>query len=489
MALRLLCVDPDSDWLLAAKDFFTQRGYAIDTVENGKDAQLMISKSFQKGQQEYFQVIINLEVQNYSGPQVMKFLRLRFPKLDTTVILSSRRMIDEGVLTEWQLNRLGAIDALIRPFPLEDLLSLVEGAQSVDQLMKNMPDNEGQSDVEEVDANSDSYFEVPMVDFIPNRKVLFDVFIKINDKKFLKILHAGDSFAQDRITHYRENKGVSSLYFHKRDRRKYIRFCNLLANRLIKKHASDKTQVKGKVLKIVAQNFVDEVDLTGVKPQILEQGKELCNNIFNMIQSDKQLFKVVSNLNDFDPTSFSHSYMVCLFTSMIVNQFKWKTPQSLETAGIAALLHDIGKTKLPATILEKNPREMNEEELAEYKKHPIYSTQLLEENRLITTSIKQVIRQHHEYSDGSGFPDGLRDDKLLTISKIISLANFFTDYIADKELSPRVALSEICKDPLIVKKFNDKVLENLKNAFKDPETLSKDTGLSRNSKLVKTKIF
>lgn len=94
-----------------------------------------------------------------------------------------------------------------------------------------------------------------------------------------------------------------------------------------------------------------------------------------------------------------------------------------EEIRMAALLHDIGMIGMPDRLLTRNSQQVNPDELAEYRAHPVWGEAALakfEELRVVG----QFIRHHHEAFDGSGFPDGLAGEKIPLGARIIALADW-----------------------------------------------------------------
>ncbi len=88
----------------------------------------------------------------------------------------------------------------------------------------------------------------------------------------------------------------------------------------------------------------------------------------------------------------------------------------------AALLHDIGKSRVPDSILKK-PGKLTKEEFEIIKKHTIWGARILEENGLAKYS--KAALYHHENSDGSGYPRGLPDIKIPEDAKIIKVCDVY----------------------------------------------------------------
>ena len=137
------------------------------------------------------------------------------------------------------------------------------------------------------------------------------------------------------------------------------------------------------------------------------------------------------------------------------------------------MLHDIGKVKLPPEILEMRPSEMSEAQLEEYKKHPEIGAELLLQYPFITPLVCQMVAQHHEVQDGSGFPKGLKTIKITTMAKIISVADEFVHHIMETKEDPVMGLKSLLAKDGATQRYNAIVLEKFLHCFIDPKKLPK----------------
>jgi HD-GYP domain-containing protein (c-di-GMP phosphodiesterase class II) len=110
----------------------------------------------------------------------------------------------------------------------------------------------------------------------------------------------------------------------------------------------------------------------------------------------------------------------------------------LEELEIACLFHDVGKIKIPDSILMKRGR-LDRPELQEMMRHTEYGTEILSKAPSLFRYIPAV-RNHHEWYDGSGYPDGLAGDKIPLAAAIMSLADVYDAMTSDRPY--RNALSE-----------------------------------------------
>ena len=91
----------------------------------------------------------------------------------------------------------------------------------------------------------------------------------------------------------------------------------------------------------------------------------------------------------------------------------------------AALLHDIGKARIPAEILNK-PGRLTPEEMRLMRRHPEIGAGLLDAQGGFDPAIVEVVRHHHEKLDGTGYPAGLQDHAITDLVRIVAICDVFS---------------------------------------------------------------
>ncbi|WCN38651.1 HD-GYP domain-containing protein [Aneurinibacillus uraniidurans] len=133
-----------------------------------------------------------------------------------------------------------------------------------------------------------------------------------------------------------------------------------------------------------------------------------------------QLFSMLQSKDDY---TYRHNIGVGVFATLIG---KWLHlhESDLKLLTISATLHDVGKMKIPDEILNK-PGRLTAAEYDEIKKHTTYGYEMLKKTIGISPTCALVALQHHEREDGSGYPFGLKGDKIHQFSKIVAVADIF----------------------------------------------------------------
>ncbi|HOQ48797.1 MAG TPA: HD domain-containing protein [Candidatus Kapabacteria bacterium] len=126
----------------------------------------------------------------------------------------------------------------------------------------------------------------------------------------------------------------------------------------------------------------------------------------------------------------SHSRFVAEKCLMVAEELGMDEESTYELK-IAALLHDIGKITFFDSALHKNINEMSPLEYEHYKYHVDVGVYILKKHKHLE-NVANIVFQHHEKLDGSGFPQGLKEDSILPAAKIISVVNFFHNTVYKK---------------------------------------------------------
>ena len=146
-----------------------------------------------------------------------------------------------------------------------------------------------------------------------------------------------------------------------------------------------------------------------------------------------EVFEMLNCMKDEMDDVYQHSLNVSLMSAVIA---KWaKMPKhDIDDVLAAALLHDIGKLKIPYEVLN-NPKPSTEERKF-LRKHAIYGYNILKDK--VTDQIAQVALSHHERYDGTGYPMCQKGLEIPRLARLIAIADIF-DELAGKRIGNRAA--------------------------------------------------
>ncbi|UPK39834.1 HD domain-containing protein [Bradyrhizobium sp. 186] len=113
----------------------------------------------------------------------------------------------------------------------------------------------------------------------------------------------------------------------------------------------------------------------------------------------------------------------------------------LERLYSAAMFHDIGKAQIPLAILDK-PGRLDADERAMIETHPAAGYEFLKDHENISPEILDAVRHHHEYLDGSGYPDALSGESINDVVRILTISDIFAALIEHRPYKPTMPRTE-----------------------------------------------
>lgn len=167
---------------------------------------------------------------------------------------------------------------------------------------------------------------------------------------------------------------------------------------------------------------------------------EQCEALFKS-KTSLELLDMISNMRNLEDPIYSHSLNVALIARSIGKWLKMSR-EDINTLTLAGLLHDIGKIQIPEEILNK-PGKLTNEEYETIKSHALLGKKLLN-GKGFDARILSAALQHHERSDGSGYPRGLMDDEIDDFACIIGIADVY-----DAMTSARAHRDPLCSFQVI----------------------------------------
>lgn len=136
---------------------------------------------------------------------------------------------------------------------------------------------------------------------------------------------------------------------------------------------------------------------------------------------------LISLLEIYDPYIGAHLRRVAQLCGEIGRDMKMP-PKEVAAVELAALLHDIGTVALPVRLRTASFAELTPEEIMVVRQHPAFAQNIME-NAEELAQPAQIVRSHLERLDGSGFPDGLKDEQIPFGARILAVANAYDELV------------------------------------------------------------
>ncbi|UCZ55792.1 HD-GYP domain-containing protein [Desulfurispirillum indicum] len=155
--------------------------------------------------------------------------------------------------------------------------------------------------------------------------------------------------------------------------------------------------------------------------------------VANMAQSifrNPSAMMSLGRIRHVDQYTFEHSVSVGTFLIAFAKHLNFDE-NIIHHIGMGALLHDIGKTRVPDTILNK-PGKLSDEEFVVMKRHAQYSGEILSQSKSLSSIAVEVAVQHHERFDGTGYPKGLKGAQISPYGQMAAVVDVYDAITSDR---------------------------------------------------------
>jgi hypothetical protein len=270
------------------------------------------------------------------------------------------------------------------------------------------------------------FLAVPIMDFLHTAKYLFDVFIEGDTGRLNLFATAGSPVDPDYITQAMEQ--TSWFYVNEASIKEIREKIRKTQNEM---SFSSSFPVSWKTAETLfkAKTLLNELRGAGLSDAIVNSTHSMLGEVFQVVsqlqslQNSDKLPKFIEEAKSCDRT------IACATLSILMcKSLKFEKNAIVEILGLASLFQDISLYSSPFGNLAVIDRKvMTPEAQAYYLKHPLMSADLLAQNTSIPDVTLQVIRQHHERKDRTGFPGRVGGMQLHPMAEILSLINEFID--------------------------------------------------------------
>ena len=280
--------------------------------------------------------------------------------------------------------------------------------------------------------NGRGLFSIGLELIVKGQALPYDIYVNASSSNdslnFVKIIQAGTVLQEEDVKKLGEK--YFQIYIMEAQRDSY------LETLVMSKHLT--TQKKAEVVKDIAidhlQSLFNSRDTLSneILTDALVNCRDTVRHLVDLIEdkSITEIQELIGMLSFHDFYTYDHSINVCMYCIAIYrSQHPNASKDDLIQVGMAGLLHDLGKMKVPTDIINK-PAKLTDEEFSIIKTHPAMGIQILNDNspnvpNVDMALVRKVILQHHENWDGRGYPNNLSGDSINPVARICAIADFF----------------------------------------------------------------
>lgn len=169
------------------------------------------------------------------------------------------------------------------------------------------------------------------------------------------------------------------------------------------------------------RSFVD--DVRKGKDIDYREAAPLVDNLIESVFRNETAAATLFKLKWFDEYTYTHSINVSILAVILGRHLGMAKPE-LHKLGIAGLYHDVGKARIPEAILNK-PGKLTEREFQVMRSHPEEGWKIMQGQPGLDPEILRAVVEHHERTDGTGYPKGLGEGEIGRFSRIISVVDVY----------------------------------------------------------------
>ncbi|RLA82100.1 MAG: hypothetical protein DRG36_00130 [Deltaproteobacteria bacterium] len=254
---------------------------------------------------------------------------------------------------------------------------------------------------------------------LPKNPFDADIYLKVG-KEMVLFRKKKLPLSRRRIRAWRE-MGVKRVYLYVEDHRLYLDYLQSSLPSVMEDRGRT-TAEKARFLYSLSESFFEEM-LRDFSEEMVRRGVGLVQQVIEYLRKGPELGKKVLKVLSHDFATYVHLNNVFFLTTSFSLREKL-TPGEVRTLALASFFHDVGKGRIPQEILQK-PGKLTPAEWKEIKKHPLYSRQALEEANLTDERVLRIVEQHHETSDGQGYPYGLRAGEIDPGARLVQICDIF----------------------------------------------------------------
>lgn len=266
------------------------------------------------------------------------------------------------------------------------------------------------------------------MDYVPIRvstlrgdqKIDFNAYLKIDDK-FIMYLRKGDSFEGARLQRFKEKK-LRKVFILQSEEQNYLAYLGRNIDSAYDQNSKVDLENRAAIIQGAQQSNAEEVMENPGNAKAYEVAKDAAAKYAQFLMAEDKALSHILNIENFDHNIAHHGVTVSTLSVALAKKLKIDNPKTTQLLTLGALLHDYGHfespLKLNHPVLQFSP-----EDLKLYKQHAMDGGVKVRDKKHFDQTVINIIAQHEECINGSGFPLKLTEAKMDPLAIIVGTAN------------------------------------------------------------------
>lgn len=273
-----------------------------------------------------------------------------------------------------------------------------------------------------------------------NQKIGFDVYIEVAAKQIL-YLRNGDSFEGTRLQRLKEKK-LKKMLIREEDEQRYRDYLSKNIEMAYDQKSGQSVEGRAQIVQGLQQAAAEAVMENPADEASYNAAKEGSQRFADFLLKEDQALKNMLAIENSDQNLSHHGVTVASLAVEIAKQTGFTDAKSLANMALGALIHDLGHY-VSGQNVGRSLKEFSSDELKTYQEHPTSGAKKLKDLKHMDLHITQIILEHEECINGSGFPEKLTENKMNPLSVYVQSANIYDRLVTFEKTPPKDAIKRL----------------------------------------------
>jgi HD-GYP domain-containing protein (c-di-GMP phosphodiesterase class II) len=265
-------------------------------------------------------------------------------------------------------------------------------------------------------------------------KTLVDIFLKLNDYKYVKIFHKNESYTKVDIDSY--SSKVDYFHINKNDLKEFSDKLETMPYLVLDKE----NQSSEESVKLTHALLQDLVVNFGLPKKAVELAHGLTENILGNIDHHSDIFKQFLKMRDRKDYIYDHSYLLCIISTSLCKRMEWCSRSILEKLCLASFFHDITLTDPELAMIQDKAKldfsKLNKKQIDQYTNHPVEASNLIKNSPDMPPDLDKIVLHHHQSPNYDSVPSNVPLNQVFPLAKIFIIAHEFVSRMYQNDFDP-----------------------------------------------------